>query len=133
MSAHTHAAVWIDHKEARVFHFNATDVETLVIHPHKPAHHLHHKHGSIGSGHAKEDKEYFHKVAQAISDATAILVTGPANAKTELVKYIETHMPAVAKAIAGVVALDHPTSGEIVAHARKYFGRDHLSPPRIKQ
>jgi stalled ribosome rescue protein Dom34 len=133
MSAHTHAVVWIDHREARVFHFNATDVEALVIHPDKPAHHLHHKHGSIGSGHAKEDKEYFQKVAHAVADATAILVTGPANAKTELVKYIKDHAPAVAKAIAAVETLDHPTSGEIVAHARKYFGRDHTAPPRVRQ
>ncbi len=133
MSAHTHAAVWIDHREARIFHFNATDVETLVLHPDKPAHHLHHKHGSIGSGHAKEDQEYLHHVAQAVSDAKAILVTGPANAKTELVKYIQKHMPAVAKCIAGVEPLERLTSGEIVAHARKYFGGDHLNPPRIKQ
>lgn len=133
MSEHTHAVVWLDHREARVFHFNASDVESLVIHPDKPTHHLHHKHGSIGSGHAKEDTEYFHKVAQAISNASAILVTGPANAKTELVKYVQAHMPAVAKAIAAVESLDHPSSGEIVAHARKFFGRDHLAPPRIKQ
>ena len=28
MSAHYHAVVWIDHREARVFHFNASDAET---------------------------------------------------------------------------------------------------------
>jgi hypothetical protein len=27
---HYHAAVWIDHHEARVFHFSAADVERLV-------------------------------------------------------------------------------------------------------
>ncbi|MDX2201768.1 MAG: translational machinery protein [Hyphomicrobiaceae bacterium] len=133
MAVHTHAVVWIDHREARVFHFNATDVDELVIHPDKPTHHLHHKHGSIGSGHAAEDKEYFHKVAQALSDAAAILITGPANAKKELVKHIEAHMPKLAKAVAAVETLDHPSSGEIVAHARKFFSRDHLAPPRIKR
>ncbi len=133
MTAHFHAVVWIDHREARVFHFNASEVESLVIHPDKPSHHLHHKHGSIGSGHAKEDHEYFHKVAEAIADAGAILITGPANAKTELVKHIESHDPSIRKKIAAVETLDHPSSGEIVAHARKYFSRDHQQAPRSKR
>jgi hypothetical protein len=32
-SHHFHAVIWIDHHEARVFHFNPTDVERLVLHP----------------------------------------------------------------------------------------------------
>jgi hypothetical protein len=28
---HYHAVVWIDHHEARVFHFSLTDVERLVL------------------------------------------------------------------------------------------------------
>ena len=35
---HFHAAIWIDHHEARVFHFSSTDVERLVLHPdHRPS------------------------------------------------------------------------------------------------
>jgi hypothetical protein len=131
--SHFHAVVWIDHREARVFHFSADDVESATIHADQPKKHLHHKHGSIGSGHAKEDQEYFHKVAEAVSDAGAILITGPANAKTELVKHIEKHDPGLRKKVAAVETLDHPTSGEIVAHARKYFARDNQMPSRIKQ
>jgi hypothetical protein len=33
MTEHYHAAIWIDHREARVFHFSPTDVETLVLNP----------------------------------------------------------------------------------------------------
>lgn len=32
-SHHYHAVIWIDHREARVFHFSPTDVERLVVHP----------------------------------------------------------------------------------------------------
>jgi hypothetical protein len=32
--------------------------------------------------------------------------------------------------IAGVETIDHPTDGELVAHARKYFHADHQKPPR---
>ena len=41
MSQHYHAIVWIDHHEARVFHFNANDVERLVLHPDHPTRHIH--------------------------------------------------------------------------------------------
>ena len=34
--SHYHAVVWIDHREASVFHFGLTDVERLVIHPDNP-------------------------------------------------------------------------------------------------
>jgi hypothetical protein len=30
-NASFHAVVWIDHCEARVFHFNLTDAETFVL------------------------------------------------------------------------------------------------------
>ena len=35
---HYHAVIWIDHREARVFHFNPTDIEKLILHPDKPTH-----------------------------------------------------------------------------------------------
>ena len=93
MSAHFHAVVWIDHYEARIFHFSASEVDRLVIHPDRPARHLHHKAQSIGSGNAPEDHDFLQRVADAMSDAGVILVTGPANEKTELVKHIRQHAP----------------------------------------
>ena len=57
-SHHFHAVVWIDHREARVFHFSPTDVERLVLHPDHPTKHIHHKANSMGSGHASEDHAF---------------------------------------------------------------------------
>src|ERR1700691_726914 len=85
-SHHYHAAVWIDHHEARVFHFSPTEAEKLTLHPDHPTRHIHHKANSIGSGHAAEDQNFLDAVAQSIADAGAGLITGPANAKTELVE-----------------------------------------------
>lgn len=120
-SHHYHAVIWIDHREARIFHFNPTDVDRLVLHPDNPAKHIHHKANSIGSGHAPEDHAYLQAVAESIADAGAILVTGPANAKTELVKHIRQHDPKLMKVIVGVETVDHPSDAALVAHARKYF------------
>src|SRR5580692_2614202 len=49
-SHHFHAVIWIDHHEARVFHFSPTDVERLVLHPGHPTKHIHHKQTPSGAG-----------------------------------------------------------------------------------
>jgi stalled ribosome rescue protein Dom34 len=131
MANHYHAVVWIDHHEARVFHFNVSEVDQFVIHAHNPTYQIHHKANSIGSGHSVEDHAFLQQVVEAITDAGTVLITGPANAKTELVKHIEQHMPMLSAKIAGVETVDHPTDGELVAHARKYFRQDHQMPPRV--
>ena len=129
---HHHAVIWIDHREARVFHFGRTDVERLVIHPEHPTNHIHHKANSIGSGHAAADYEYLHAVTESFADADTVLITGPANAKTELIKHIHQHEPGKMKAIAGVETVDHPSDGSLVAYARKYFHAfDRMQPQKV--
>jgi len=118
---HYHAVIWIDHREARVFHFNPSDVEKLVLHPDNPTTHIHHKANSIGSGNALTDPDYLQSVAESVADAGAVLITGPANAKTELAEHIRLHDPKLMKAIAGVETVDHPSDGQLVAYARKYL------------
>jgi stalled ribosome rescue protein Dom34 len=127
--SHYHAVVWIDHREAKVFHFSPTEVDKLVLHPDHPTKHIHHKANTIGSGHAGADHEFLHAVAQSIADAGAVLVAGPANTKNELVAHIERHDPNLRKLIVAVETVDHPSDGQLVAHARKYFkAEDRMTP-----
>src|ERR1700682_882402 len=118
---HYHAVIWIDHREARVFHFNSTEAEKLILHPDNPTRHIHHKANPIGSGHASAEQDYLHAIAESVADAVAVLITGPANAKTELVEYIHLHDPRLTKVIAGVETVDHPSDAQLVAYARKYL------------
>jgi stalled ribosome rescue protein Dom34 len=130
MSNHYHALVWIDHREAKVFQFDATDVERTTVRSTHPQQHIHHKANSGDSGHAPVDNEFLNHVTQAISQAGAILIAGPANAKTELAAYIRRQNPDLAKRISGVEALDHPTDGELVSLARKFFKADDRMHPQ---
>ena len=133
MTEHSyHAVIWIDHREARVFHFGLTEVERLVLHPDHPTRHIHHKANSIGSGHAAEDHAFLQAVAESVADAGAILITGPAGAKTELVKHIHRHDPRIMNAIAAVETVDHPSDGALVAYARKYFSAADRMHPQIQ-
>ena len=131
---HFHAVVWLDHREAKVYEFNPDDVQKFVIHAQgEPARHIHHKAGSLGSGHTAEDAHYYHEIAEALAPLGEVLVVGPGQAKTALLKHLEAHDPKVASKIVGVESANHPSDGEVVAHARKYFkAKDRELPQRSK-
>ena len=126
---HTHAVVWLDFKEAHVFLFNAEDVERQRIKAHNPSHKIHQKAGIVGSGHAHDGKHYFDGIIEALSGTTEWLVTGPAATKNEFASYVEERAPQLKKKLVGIEAMDHPTDGELLDHARRFFkAADRMRP-----
>lgn len=121
MAKHFHVIVWIDHHVARVCPFNAEEAEMTIIRPDRPMRHIHHKANTIGSGHAAEDQRFYAEVAERLSYAGAVVITGPANSKHELLKHLEQFRPELRTRVVGVESLDHPTDGELVAYGREYF------------
>lgn len=102
-------------------HITADDVEKIVVHPAKPHHHLHSKSGAVGTGRLAEDKSYYHDIVEALKGSQEILVVGPAQAKLQLIKYMHAHEHSTAEKVVGVETVDHPSDGQLVAYARKYF------------
>ena len=128
MPSHFHAIVWIDHSQAKIFHIGLSGQDEVIVHPHMPTKHLHHKANSIGSGHAAPDKEFLAQVMNAVSDAGEILIIGPASAKTEFAKYRREQPSKIGDRIVAVEAADHPSDGEIVAYAKQHFK---IEPARV--
>lgn len=118
-----HAVVWIDHREAHVIQFNADASESEVIKTKSKHKQVHQKAGVLGSGHNSADQNYLHQVIQAVSGATEILIVGPGSAKLELFKHAHSHDTKVSEKIVGIETVDHPTDGQLLAHAKKYFVR----------
>ena len=119
---HFHAIVWIDHKEAKIFEVGADDVQKFVIRStSEPSHHIHHKAGSMGSGHAGEDEKYFAAIAKALQPVGEVLIVGPSTEKTSFAEFLKKHDKSAAAKVVGVESADHPTDGEVVSYARKYF------------
>lgn len=130
MMQHFHAIIWIDHHQAKVFRFNASDIDRDVIRPHDPTVHLHHKANTVGSGHAPVDKDFLRRITKSVTAAGAIMIVGPASAKTELVTYLAAHTPQLSARVSTVEAADHPSDGELVALARKFFrANDRMKTP----
>jgi stalled ribosome rescue protein Dom34 len=128
---HYHAVVWLDHHEARVFQFNATDADEAHVHPARPHVHLHHHRGSNTDGRSLLDQHFLKDIAKVLVPAGEVLICGPGQAKMEFAKYLEQHEPAIHKKVAGIETVDHPTDPQIVAHARKYFRQADRMKPQI--
>ncbi|MGE0714564.1 MAG: translational machinery protein [Alphaproteobacteria bacterium] len=119
--SHFHAVIWIDHREARVFGFNADAADRKVLQAHDRHHHLHHGKGHLMGRRSPPDHAFLQSALDAVRDASEILVLGPGSAKLELIKHAHEHAPALAERIVGVESADHPTDAQILAHARAYF------------
>jgi hypothetical protein len=119
--AHSHAVVWIDHAEAKLLSFDANDVQQATVHPANPHVHVHHKAGVTGPGKSGPDAKFLGDVANSMRAFRELLIVGPGSAKTELAEFVRAHDRALADKIVGIETVDHPTSGQIVAYARKYF------------
>jgi stalled ribosome rescue protein Dom34 len=117
--SHYHAVVWLDHSEAHVLHFTPEEVEKALIHAKEPHKRLHAKHTLHEKHHV--DQDFHHQVVEAVKGAKEILVTGPGSAKLELVKHIHEHDRDLVPCLVGVETVDHPSDGQLLAYARKYF------------
>lgn len=116
-----HACVWLDHREARVFGLAADDFdESDVRDDHSPAH-IHRKADHIGQGKAGPATAYFAEIAEALRPYRAILIVGPGTARTEFATYLADHEPELRARVWDIKPMDHPTTPELLAAARKYF------------
>ncbi len=129
MTAQTHAAVWLDHRQARIFHvdLDGFDEQTLQA----PAHHVHrHPKGATEqAAHPEDERRFFAEVAKALAPSDQILVLGPSTAKSAFLAYARAHVPALVGKIAHVETSDHPTDKQIVAHVRDHFK---VPAPRLR-
>lgn len=116
-----HVAVWIDHKEAHIFHVDAETFSSSKVKA--PTHHLHkHPKGAEGAkDHPDDAKRFFHEVVRQLEGADAVLVVGPSTAKLHLLRHLHEHARGLAPKVIGVETVDHPSDGQLVAYARRYF------------
>jgi hypothetical protein len=120
---HQHTVVWVDHREARIFHLDGLhgreiSSESLSA----PAQHLHRHESRVAEHPHPADALHFDAaIADALAGSEAILIVGPSTAKLELTRHLHKRAPAIEAKVVGVETVDHPTDGQIVAYARKYF------------
>ena len=122
-----HVAVWLDHREARVFRIAKDAFEESTL---RDAHHHVRRDTSrqaVDGKHPDDPKPFFHDVARTLDEADEVLVVGPSTAKLQFIKYAHAHDPKLVQRIVGVETVDHPTDPQLAAFARHYFhGADRM-------
>jgi stalled ribosome rescue protein Dom34 len=120
--SYPHVIVWLDHQKATIIDFTIDDRHVVHLASSTPRQ-LHRKSGPMGAGRAPDDRQFFDEVAKAIEGAREILVTGPGTAKVAFMSDLDKRHAAIAKAVVGIESLDHPSDGELLAHAKRSFRR----------
>jgi stalled ribosome rescue protein Dom34 len=127
MAQHFHAIVWIDHKQARIFHFNVEEADRTLVQDHV-VRDIHSREPHTGQR-IEENKPFFEDVARSIADADAILIVGPAQQRDFFAKFLADKHPAIRAHVEGVEKADHPTDGELLDFARRYVkAADRMRP-----
>ena len=84
----THAVIWIDHKEARIFHVHLqTADETTVLTPQHQIH-RHPKGRGEAREHPDDARRFFAEVGRTLDGVDALLIVGPSSAKLEFFRYL---------------------------------------------
>ena len=112
------SVIWIDRENARIFHLSDEKMERKQLKLRHPDHHTHHR------DHLDQDREepgLFKEIATELQDSERLLIIGPGVAKHHFQNYLNEHQPFLAKRVAGVETVDHPTDGQIAALAKKFF------------
>lgn len=120
---HVHAIVWLDHREATIIGYSLDDKDVAQVHSDREGRRIHRHAGAVDSGKAADDHHFFDEIATHLAGIREILVVGPGNAKTAFAKYLGERHPATAKCVLAVEAADHPTEGQLLDHARRFFRR----------
>lgn len=116
-----HTVVWMDHQEARIFGVARASLEETTISA--PTHHLHrHPKGPTAERHHPSDAAHFFRdIVSLLGAAGEVLLVGPSTAKLQFLRYVAKNAPTLEANIVGIETVDHPTDGQLVAYARRYF------------
>ena len=115
--------VWLDSAEAKIFELHPKEVDEKTLRRKEIRHHT----GvEKEQNNHKNAEKFFHTVADALSDANEVLLVGPGDAKVHFKHHLEHHHHSqIGDKIVGIETVDHPTDGQIVALAKKFF-KSHL-------
>ena len=120
MSEFFDAVIFIDRREAKVFHFSAKDdLKLFLLHTSAKRRHHQADHEDV-TKHAIDD-DFLRSIAGSLDHTGNTLICGPGNSKYELQAYMHLHTPDLAARISGVEPLDEPDDSGILALGRQFF------------
>ena len=120
MSQHHEVIVFIDRREAKVFHVSPNEEGKLVF-THTSAQRQHHRADQEDATKHAVDDEFMKDIVSSLDLAGSTLICGPGNSKYELQGYMQEHAPKLAERVAGVESWDDPKFSSILGMGREFF------------
>jgi len=115
----TQAILWIDHRSAQILAFEGDGTERekkIRAHTHPTP-----QHGSQ----VRTEHEFFGAVCDGLAGIPQVLVVGPRTGLADFDRYARKHRPQTAERLVDRQVMDHPTTHQLAALARRFFeGRD---------
>ena len=126
---HRHAAIWMDHLEARIFRIHPADSEDAAAIG--PLHRIRHKH-STGPGALHE--RFFHDVGESLEDMQRVVLAGAAEPKRAFLEYLQQSARPLMDRVVSIETMVHPTDSQLVVCARTLLRRNDLltATPRTR-
>jgi hypothetical protein len=119
---HNHAVVWLDAGEARVFSFDAEDVERKRVKADAPRTRVRHA-GNVGEGKGRDNREYFEailaEVEATLDDVDGWMIAGPDGARQDFEKYVRGHAELLARKLGKGEVMDRLDDTRLLDLARR--------------
>lgn len=117
-----HVVVWLDHSEAHIIAFNREAAEAAtIVHSSKHNVHQHQRGDRSNLGKAVADPEFYEDIITRIKAIPEWLIVGPAKAKLDFSKHLTNRHQNLVDHLIGLETVDHPSDGQLLAFAKKYF------------
>ena len=120
----SHAILWMDRENAKLFNLENSRVTHRVLHAHEPDHHTHHRDQD-----EKTSAHFLKTIFENVKDFKKIVILGPGLAKKHFTAYLGEHHPDFVKRIAACITVDHPTDGQMMEYFKVMH--DHLDPAKV--
>ncbi len=110
--------VWLNHAEAHVLQLrDEATSKTVIAQSEHPR--LHRREGSVSGARAAPDRAFLDAVARALDGADAVVLSGPGLAKSEFLKHLQRHAPALAASVVAVQTSQRLPDETLVRGARE--------------
>jgi hypothetical protein len=119
---HNHAVVWLDAGEARIFSFDAEDVDKKRVKADAPRGHVRHA-GDVGDGKGRDNREYFEailaEIEATLDGVDGWMIAGPDGAQQDFEKYVRGHAELLAKKLRKGEVMDRLDDTRLLDLARR--------------
>jgi hypothetical protein len=109
-----HAVVHLDHQHAQILQFDAHEVHADRID-------AHFRYSRQHGADARATQAYFAEVCAALDGVPEVLVVGAHVVTAEFRHHVEQHHAKLLPHLVGFEPVDHPSPGQLLAHARQFF------------